>query len=140
MNAADEPDGTAGKWRLIVTEESRCTSQRDGQFIAVDGRPEVAGSVFTKLIHYLAVSLTGLPHDALANEMDVAAERSKYESLITRFETAMRTYHGQNWREAAGMFGQLLASFPEDGPTQIFMQRALEFMETAPEPDWDAST
>jgi len=43
----------------------------------------------------------------------------------------------QNWREAAGMFGQLLASFPEDGPTQIFLQRALEFMETAPESDWD---
>jgi adenylate cyclase len=69
--------------------------------------------------------------------MDVAAERSKYESLITRFETAMRTYHEQNWREAAGMFGQLLAAFPEDGPTQIFLQRALEFMETAPEADWD---
>jgi adenylate cyclase len=69
--------------------------------------------------------------------MDVAAERSKYESLITRFETAMRTYDEQNWREAAGMFGQLLAAFPEDGPTQIFLQRALEFMETAPEADWD---
>jgi hypothetical protein len=25
----------------------------------------------------------------------------------------------------------------DDGPTQIFLQRALEFLETAPEPDWD---
>ena len=68
--------------------------------------------------------------------MDVATERSKFESLTTRFETAMRIYREQNWREAEGMFGQLLAAFPEDGPTQIFLQGALEFMETAPEADW----
>ncbi len=69
--------------------------------------------------------------------LDVAAERPKYQALITRFESAMGAYHKQNWREAAGVFGELLASFPDDGPTQIFLQRALEFMETAPEPDWD---
>jgi adenylate cyclase len=69
--------------------------------------------------------------------MDIEAARSKYQSLLTRFESAMGAYHDQNWREAAGRFGELLASFPDDGPTQIFLQRALEFMETAPEPDWD---
>ncbi len=69
--------------------------------------------------------------------MDLAAERSNYESLITRFQSAMDAYHDQNWREAAGRFGELLASFPDDGPTQIFLQRALEYMENAPEPDWD---
>ena len=69
--------------------------------------------------------------------MDVVAARPKYEVLITRFESAMEAYHAQNWRDSAGRFGELLASFPEDGPTQIFLQRALEFMENAPEPDWD---
>jgi adenylate cyclase len=69
--------------------------------------------------------------------MDLVAARPKYEALITRFESAMEAYHAQNWRDAAGRFGELLASFPEDGPTQIFLQRALEFMETAPEADWD---
>jgi hypothetical protein len=49
----------------------------------------------------------------------------------------MEAYHLQNWRVAAGRFGELLASYPDDGPTQIFLQRALEFLETAPEPDWD---
>lgn len=48
--------------------------------------------------------------------MDVAAERSKYEALIIRFENAMRTYHEQNWHEAAGMFGELLASSPRRRP------------------------
>jgi adenylate cyclase len=69
--------------------------------------------------------------------MDIEAARPKYETLITRFESAMQAYHAQNWRDAAGRFGELLGSFPEDGPTQIFLQRALEFMENAPEADWD---
>jgi adenylate cyclase len=69
--------------------------------------------------------------------MDLVAARPKYEALIIRFESAMEAYHAQNWRDAAGRFGELLASFPEDGPTQIFLQRALEFMENAPETDWD---
>jgi adenylate cyclase len=69
--------------------------------------------------------------------MDVEAARPKYQALTTRFESAMKAYHAQNWRDAAGRFGELLASYPDDGPTQIFLQRALEFLETAPEPDWD---
>jgi adenylate cyclase len=69
--------------------------------------------------------------------MDVATASPKYQALLTRFESAMEAYHAQNWRDAAGRFGELLASFPDDGPTQIFLQRALEFLENAPEPDWD---
>jgi adenylate cyclase len=69
--------------------------------------------------------------------MDVETARPKYQALTTRFESAMEAYHARDWRDAAGRFGELLASYPEDGPTQIFLQRALEFMETAPEPDWD---
>ena len=69
--------------------------------------------------------------------MDRRSGQSKYESLITRFESAMAAYRAQNWHEAAGSFGVLLTSFPDDGPTQIFLQRALEFMENAPEADWD---
>jgi adenylate cyclase len=69
--------------------------------------------------------------------LDVAAARAKYQTLITRFESAMEAYHAQNWRDAAGRFGELLASFPDDGPTQIFLERALEYMENAPESDWD---
>jgi hypothetical protein len=31
----------------------------------------------------------------------------------------------------------MLTHFPDDGPTQIFMDRVLEFMQHAPEADWD---
>jgi adenylate cyclase len=67
----------------------------------------------------------------------VAAEKPTYESLLTPFEYAMTAYLGQNWREAAARFGELLAIYPEDGPTRVFLQRALEFLEEAPESNWD---
>ena len=69
--------------------------------------------------------------------LDVAENRGKYEDLLTRFNEAMSAYRSQRWQEAAGGFGVLLSSYPGDGPIQIFLQRALDFMEHAPEPDWD---
>ena len=39
--------------------------------------------------------------------------------------------------EAAGAFGELLIAYPDDGPTQILLQRSVEFIEEAPEPGWD---
>ncbi len=69
--------------------------------------------------------------------MDVESARPKYQQLLNSFENAMNAYHDQNWPEAVARFGDLLASYPDDGPTQIFLDRALEFMNTAPEPDWD---
>jgi adenylate cyclase len=69
--------------------------------------------------------------------LDVISEKQKYEPLLTPFEHAMAAYRAQEWREAAARFGQLLGIYPDDGPTRVFLQRALEFMESAPEPDWD---
>ena len=69
--------------------------------------------------------------------MDVAAESSKYEQLIAQFEAAMVAYRAQNWREAVGKFGDVLINFPEDGPTQVFLDRAVEFSKNAPEGEWD---
>src|SRR5882724_1397937 len=64
-------------------------------------------------------------------------DHSKYESLVQGFNEAMSAYRSQRWQDAAGKFGVLLTSYPDDGPTQIFLQRALDFMEKAPDPDWD---
>ncbi len=69
--------------------------------------------------------------------LDVAAARPKYEALLNGFNRAMQAYRSQNWREASAQFGELLGTYPDDGPTRVFLQRALEYMETAPESDWD---
>jgi hypothetical protein len=33
--------------------------------------------------------------------------------------------------------GELLIEYPDDGPTQILLQRAIEFLEEPPDPDWN---
>jgi adenylate cyclase len=65
------------------------------------------------------------------------SERDAYTALLTQYNAALDVYRTQNWREAAGAFGELLAVYPDDGPTQILLQRCVEFFEEAPEPDWD---
>jgi adenylate cyclase len=69
--------------------------------------------------------------------MDVAETSSAYESLLTGFDHAMQEYRKQDWSEAANLFAEVLANFPDDGPTQVFLERAIEFSETAPEGEWD---
>ena len=69
--------------------------------------------------------------------LDASRERPKYEALLSGFDGAMAAYRIQNWREAAARFGELLAAYPDDGPTRVFLQRALEYLENAPESDWD---
>jgi adenylate cyclase len=69
--------------------------------------------------------------------LDVAAERPKYEALLQQFDHAMAAYRSQDWQEAADRFAQILTIYPDDGPTQAFLERAEEFIEEAPQTDWD---
>ena len=69
--------------------------------------------------------------------LDLAAERPKYEALLQQFDHAMAAYRNQDWQEAADRFAQILTIYPDDGATQAFLERAEEFIEEAPQADWD---
>jgi adenylate cyclase len=69
--------------------------------------------------------------------MDVEDNRPLHQSLLNGFDGAMHEYRKQNWNRAAELFAEVLAQFPDDGPTQIFLERAIEFSENAPEGEWD---
>ena len=69
--------------------------------------------------------------------MDEAAARPQYVDRLARFDEAMQAYRRQDWAEAAGKFGELLTRYPEDGPSQVLLQRVMEFRESAPEAGWD---
>ncbi|HEX4003524.1 MAG TPA: adenylate/guanylate cyclase domain-containing protein [Candidatus Acidoferrales bacterium] len=84
------------------------------------------------------ITVKGKSHAVKIYElMGTDAERAKFEPLLKPFDEAMAAYLRQDWRGAAARFGELLGTYPDDGPTQVFLQRALEFMENAPEPDWN---
>ena len=69
--------------------------------------------------------------------MDVEDNRSLHEALLYGFDQAMQEYRKQEWNRAAELFAEVLAQFPDDGPAQIFLERAIEFSENAPEGEWD---
>jgi len=69
--------------------------------------------------------------------LDLAEQKEKYDPLLSGFNHAMEAYHEQNWKEAASRLAEMLTRFPDDGPSQIFLDRVLEFIQNAPEPDWD---
>jgi adenylate cyclase len=46
--------------------------------------------------------------------LDVAENSSSYAALLKGFNDAMSAYRGQEWQEAAGKFGVLLTSYPDE--------------------------
>jgi adenylate cyclase len=69
--------------------------------------------------------------------MDVEENRAEHQSLLEAFDAAMQEYRKQNWTRASELFAEVLSGFPDDGPTQVFLERAVEFSENAPEGQWD---
>jgi len=69
--------------------------------------------------------------------MGPISELSRFEPLLSRFNQALEAYRSKDWATATGVLGELLSDFPDDGPTQILLDRALEFLATPPELDWD---
>jgi adenylate cyclase len=97
---------------------------------------EVAGKFVCRELDKIKVK--GKTHPVTIYELlAVAAERPQFEALLVGFDRAMHAYRTRNWRESAAQFGELLGVYPDDGPTRVFLQRALEYLDNAPESDWD---
>jgi len=69
--------------------------------------------------------------------LDDAVSRPQYADRLARFDGAMQAYRRQDWPQAAAKFAELLTHYPDDGPSQVLLQRVLEFQESAPAADWD---
>ena len=84
------------------------------------------------------IAVKGKSHAVKIYElMGAAAERAKFEPLLTPFDRAMTAYLSQDWREAAGRFGELLGSYPGRWPDAgVSAARAGIHGECA-EPDWN---
>ncbi len=65
------------------------------------------------------------------------ADRQLYGSLLADYNSAMECYRAGDWVEAAGRFGDIMKTRPGDGPTQVLLQRCLEFIDDPPPADWD---
>ena len=55
---------------------------------------------------------------------------------VGRFEAGLESYFAGAFGEALEVFEALLADYPEDAPTQVFIDRCREFLRQPADPDW----
>jgi len=73
-------------------------------------------------------------YELVGRVTEVPQERHQ---LIQAFSQGLRAYQVQDWERARKAFAQVDAHFPEDGPTQIFMERVDELRKNPPPKDWN---
>jgi adenylate cyclase len=123
VNLASRLEGMTKQYRSRIIISESTYDQVADLFVAREvDRIRVKGKKLPVVIYELLAKIS---------------EADAYAPLLTKYNAALDVYRSQNWPEATGMFGELLAAYPDDGPTQVLLQRCVEFLEEAPEPDWD---
>lgn len=56
---------------------------------------------------------------------------------IETFSEALRLYRNRMWGDALKTFRRVLRDFPNDGPSQLYTMRCLDWLESPPDVDWD---
>ncbi len=59
------------------------------------------------------------------------------ELIIEVYSRGLEYFRQRKWARALNEFARVLRYFPSDGPSQIYTQRCLEFIEHPPAEDWD---
>lgn len=57
--------------------------------------------------------------------------------MLDYFHAGLKLFENQLWKEAAAYFKQCLKLVPEDLPSEIFLQRANDFLYVPPKDNWD---
>lgn len=123
VNLASRLEGMTKQYRCRAIISENTYRQVSGEFVCREvDKIRVKGKSQPVTIYELMGSMSELP---------------RFEYLLSKFNAGLASYRTQDWQVAAGVLGELLAEFPDDGPTQILLQRCIEFMEEAPEADWD---
>lgn len=61
----------------------------------------------------------------------------EYDLIIGAYTEGLNYYKQQKWYQALTQFKRVLHYFPTDGPTRVYIQRCLDFMENPPAQTWD---
>jgi len=61
----------------------------------------------------------------------------KMEEVLKYYNLGLTSYKQRKWDEAIKSFDMALQIDPDDGPSQIYLQRAQEYKVVPPGEDWD---
>lgn len=59
------------------------------------------------------------------------------EELLKFYNLGLAAYKQRKWDEAIKSFEMALKIDPEDGPSELYLERARTFKDTPPPDDWD---
>lgn len=59
------------------------------------------------------------------------------EEAVARYEAGLAAYKRRDWNGAAAQFRAALEADPDDGPSAVYLARAVEYEAAPPPPDWD---
>jgi adenylate cyclase len=69
--------------------------------------------------------------------ISLAADAQLHNDLVNRFEKGLAAYRSGEWLEGIEVFQQLLVDYPQDAPSQVFIERCLNLLARPPEGKWD---
>jgi adenylate cyclase len=72
----------------------------------------------------------------LLQELDAPVEPELREFLAV-YEEGLERYYERKWSEAIALFQRALGLKPGDGPSALYISRALAYTTSPPPPDWD---
>ena len=123
VNLASRLEGMTKQYHVGVLVNETTHAATNGQFVAREvDKIRVKGKKHPVTIYELLAP---------------GAELKEYESLLADYNAALESYRAQDWIDAAGKLGNIMMTRPYDGPTQVLLQRCIEFMDDPPAADWD---
>lgn len=64
----------------------------------------------------------------------ISAEK---EELLKYYNLGLTAYKQRKWDEARSAFEKALSVDPEDGPSELYLERVNQYIESPPPDDWD---
>ncbi|MDZ7260707.1 MAG: adenylate/guanylate cyclase domain-containing protein [candidate division KSB1 bacterium] len=110
-------------WTTIIISEATYNEVKDKALVRELDYVRVKGKATPVKIYELR-SMNSLP----AIEQDL---------LIDVYTKALQLYKNRHWYEALKEFRRVLRYFPSDGPSRVYTERCLTFIEHPPAEDWD---
>jgi adenylate cyclase len=126
-----------------------------GDTVNLGSRIEGMTKVYGVEILAAEESVKGLPKEFVVRQLDRVAVKGKKEPVrlyeivgmadaltpeahdrLDRFARALSLYEADDFHGASYAFADLLALYPNDGPSNVFWQRANLFLQEPPAPDW----
>jgi len=83
------------------------------------------------------IRVKGKTEPVVIHELAGLRENKGLQEKVELYGRGRAFYKRRDWRQASGIFGQLLKQWPEDGPARILAARCEEYMLDEPAPQWD---